>query len=160
MHTSKLDLVDFNAWIVKVSFWVYVWVWHNSFFKHITSSFTFKASSNVTSFSVVVASKTCCNVPISTHKYWKHTSVFPNLAKMITREEILAAIWFQPNQGCKRSILKMTPLHPWEGTLLRSHRNWNSMECPFPICHQLKYLHLVTYHAAFKTKTGCERAWY
>lgn len=61
---TKSDLANFSAWIVKASCQAFIWPWRNSFLKHRTSTFAFKASSSATSFLIVVASKVWCKAPI------------------------------------------------------------------------------------------------
>ncbi len=136
----KLDLADSNAWILKASYWTGVWARHNSFFKCKTSLFAFKVFSNVAYSSLVATSKPCCNVAIvctyvlETHKW------FSRPCRKDYHGRDFDCNLVPTKQGCERGVPKMKPWHPWEGTLHGSHKNWNPVECPFLVCHRLKYL--------------------
>jgi hypothetical protein len=45
------------------------------------------------------------------------------LVERIAKEMIPVEVWSQLNRGCERGVPKMKPLHPWEGTLPKSHQN-------------------------------------
>jgi len=125
----------------------------------MTSFFTSKASWSVISFSIVVASKACHNVPIiCTYVSETRKSSFrPCKEDYHGRYSNYNLIPIEP--GVWKRHTENEASTSLGGDLPRSHQNWNPMECPFSICHQPGYVPPITYRATFGTRIKFENTW-